>query len=125
MTSKHTPGPWVAQKGAGYYVTRPKSRCAHVVGVCNRTSLVDGDCEAEAEANARLIAAAPDLLEALKSALNALSACSNLRATDLAQEAFDAHVANGVERHRLEWFVDNSQEIASAEAAIAKAEGRQ
>lgn len=117
MTSKHTPGPWqtsVEQDVTGY-------PCFFIHGFSGPEKY-DKPVH---EANARLIAAAPDLLEALKSALNALSACSNLRATDLAQEAFDAHVANGVERHRLEWFVDNSQEIASAEAAIAKAEGRQ
>jgi hypothetical protein len=68
---KHTPGPWAAKKGVGWYVVRiahsQDDNFAIAVG-SNKTSLVDaptGD-DAEAEANARLIAAAPDLLEALE-----------------------------------------------------------
>jgi len=62
--SKHTPGPWVAQ---GRYI-----------GVKGHMSYI-GECgdqngnwtnEPMAVANARLIAAAPDLLEALKSLID-------------------------------------------------------
>lgn len=59
--SKHTPGPW---KWTGQAVTVPSGQRLLVNGV----SLPLGnhaDSE-EADANARLIAAAPDLLEALK-----------------------------------------------------------
>lgn len=57
---QHTPGPWKADKWAGdaWTVCAPYSHYSvcHLVG-CNN-----------AEANARLMASAPDLLEALKAA---------------------------------------------------------
>lgn len=57
--TKHTPGPWVAEPGGG--------RGAWIMGA-NRewTALACGDTDESANANARLIAAAPELLEALK-----------------------------------------------------------
>lgn len=68
----HTPGPWIAKKGAGWYITRPdahaRREAAFVVGVHPSVSLVDApsDDDAEAEANAHLIAAAPAMLAALE-----------------------------------------------------------
>ena len=59
MNTKHTPGPWVIEsrtnKGAGFSIIAKEAHfscagVAHYIG----------------EADARLIAAAPDLLEALK-----------------------------------------------------------
>lgn len=66
MNAKHTPGPWnTGQRGRMLNVGH------------NGTLIATIDCrsqhpavEAEAHANARLIAAAPELLEALHSALN-------------------------------------------------------
>ena len=72
---KYTKGPWVARKGAGWIVVREHAKArreaAIVVGMTPRVSLVSDPAapwweEGESEANARLIAAAPDLLEALK-----------------------------------------------------------
>jgi peroxiredoxin len=63
MKTKHTPGPWTAKealqyKGIGW------SSSIHA----NDEFLTDswGDTKQQAEANARLIAAAPDLLKALQ-----------------------------------------------------------
>lgn len=52
--SKHTPGPWVYKKTSGFDYG---STAYWVPGICTNI---------DKEADARLIAAAPDLLEALK-----------------------------------------------------------
>lgn len=65
MTAKHTPGPWSVQDGDrvfGYSTGKPYSHCLHE-GIGYKT---------EREANARLIAAAPELLAALEGAEKAL-----------------------------------------------------
>ena len=76
MTSKHTPGPWsyigddetggikFAEVAAGEIGTRAHRSVAWCIGVDERR------LDAATKANARLIAAAPDLLEALKAVLN-------------------------------------------------------
>ncbi len=64
--SKHTPGPWEAHLDEAYFVTGPdRGRVAimtHLKGAHGLGGRRSGD---ESAANARLIAAAPDLLEAL------------------------------------------------------------
>ena len=72
MTSKHTPGPWsyigddetggikFAEVAAGEIGTRAHRSVAWCIGVDERR------LDAATKANARLIAAAPDLLEALQ-----------------------------------------------------------
>ena len=72
--AKHTPGPWTIDKHG--IITGGAYQCTSVGAVCtwqaeNRakagTAIMDGwtgEMLAEATANARLIAAAPDLLEA-------------------------------------------------------------
>lgn len=63
-TVKHTPGPWRAAKAAHGVIDIFDSRDRDIV------TIFGGGVEAESkEANARLIAAAPDLLEALKALL--------------------------------------------------------
>jgi hypothetical protein len=59
--SAHTPGPWKVQEGGKYVeaVTCTVARIYHL------PDLMD-DADAESQANARLIAAAPALLEALE-----------------------------------------------------------
>ena len=96
-TATHTPGPWEARKGAGWYVARPRYGGATLAVGMEAVTLVTSPSEtqwnddAESEANARLIAAAPDLLEALE----------NL----------------------IEWEWKISGLIKNARAAIAKARG--
>lgn len=68
--SAHTPRPWAADLGETYAVTAPdKGRvaiCTHLKGAHGLGGRRTGD---EVAANARLIAAAPDLLEALQALL--------------------------------------------------------
>jgi len=63
MTTKYTPGPWAFIVPDGVSVRHPQVY-SDTGPICNATWLGDGRLK-ELEANARLIAAAPDLLEAL------------------------------------------------------------
>ncbi len=70
--SKHTPGPWYA---VGYWVEHGDSVAD--ICTCDPAAIEQehlGRTSAEIEANARLIAAAPDLLEALKSMPQSMAA---------------------------------------------------
>lgn len=90
--SKHTPGPWYHRSPTGFVGTVADSiMVASVYGD-------DPNCREDGRqiANARLIAAAPEMLEAL--------------------QAFEAHYPLGVNP-----FLDDA--FRSARAAIAKAEG--
>ena len=62
--SKHTPGPWAHINPDGYTVRHPQVY-SDTGPVCNATWLGDGRIN-ELRANARLIAAAPETLEALQ-----------------------------------------------------------
>lgn len=67
MTAKHTPGPWVADDNEGFSPWSIWSRMApsgH--GTPGRKVAVVDDCSGHSDADAQLIAAAPELLEALK-----------------------------------------------------------
>jgi hypothetical protein len=71
LVAKHTPGPWKAQMIDGRMGVTANHMCSFPgmrYDICER---VGGDCTAKPtkgtpEANARLIAAAPELLEALQ-----------------------------------------------------------
>lgn len=92
--SKHTPGPWALMPGNPLQVT-------DMLGHPDPLYLaeINGNNKAQAAADARLIAAAPDLLEALQHLL------TDAIALDLRDSAF-----SGV--------------LIEARAAIAKAEGK-
>jgi hypothetical protein len=98
--SKHTPGPWRywTQSRAG----RGEDTCTFVSA--DSTEVLRAVTKTITEADADLIAAAPDLLEALKLVMPAL------------------------EHMRLQWprseFDDSIDIVANARTAIAKAEGR-
>ena len=63
MNTKHTPGPWnVSPSAKASTLTRVFDETGKLVASANGPGLFEGG---EAEANARLIAAAPELLEAL------------------------------------------------------------
>lgn len=97
MTQTHTPGPWIVARGDSVYARRGDGPLAPIAD-CNASRTVTA---ANRAANAVLIAAAPDLLAALR-AFNAW-----YMATD------------------LPWNFDISQTVLDGiDAAIAKAEGR-
>lgn len=111
-TGKHTPGPWVVGGESGndseaeFIVTKDESRT-----IAWTTNTFDADADdgygsevitEEDRANGRLIAAAPELLEALKSVVDQLEGIG----------IPDWHGAEGLC-------------LESAKAAIAKAEGNQ
>ena len=63
MTSKHTPGPWVAGKDVA---TNVFTDCRRYL-ICSCEDITEYDTtDSEKKANARLIAAAPELLAALR-----------------------------------------------------------
>ncbi|MFU7155781.1 hypothetical protein ACM74Y_26590 [Pseudomonas aeruginosa] len=101
--SKHTPGPWVALKAEqavheqDYYIASERGVVGYWKG---GKSWHDDDKWVLTEADARLIAAAPELLEALEYAANRLNSCLILL------ECADDFIA---------------KETAQARAAIAKA----
>lgn len=64
--AKHTPGPWEACDAGDY--SDYDGKCRVILGDDLRIAVALGD-HAENDANARLIAAAPDLLAALEVAL--------------------------------------------------------
>jgi hypothetical protein len=68
--SNHTPGPWVFNdEGEGIFIHAPQSRkyvCDVTVTNPVYAHPESAICNAEALTNARLIAAAPDMLAALK-----------------------------------------------------------
>lgn len=67
LAPKHTPGPWLVRQPGGTVVITP-SGDGRTFSEVART--VSGSLNSERHANARLIAAAPDLLEALTEALD-------------------------------------------------------
>lgn len=75
MSTKHTPGPWGAFHGSviAKSITYSNSRSNRVCHIER-----EGTPSSEVDANANLIASAPELLEALKEALaliGSMSAC--------------------------------------------------
>ena len=76
MTTKHTPGPWLLRTtptsaGLCHIVSAADWRGAFIYGDGIRKGVDDALPKAqELAANARLIAAAPDLLEALQALVN-------------------------------------------------------
>ena len=113
---KHTPGPWVANAGHDSYLRETSSddpiHAYHVSEsseVGYTVAIVLGDVpELDCAANARLIAAAPELLEALKLVRSIIS--------DGAAVGFN--YADGDWAERL--FASQ----ATSHAAITKAEGK-
>lgn len=119
--AKHTPGPW-AVFSAGVFALRPETRIERGaisnyrrmiveldegIEVCPHGEDCDGECmESENEANAHVIAAAPDLLDALKTVAFVLS--GPLLLCRRCKEPVETH----------------SPRLCEVAAAIAKAEGR-
>jgi hypothetical protein len=112
--SKHTPGPWkVIQAGDPFNVPRIIAERGGVAVVCVNRYMGEKGPSAEESANARLIAAAPDLLAALKIAYFELNA---IHARDGVPYTSDGW-KSGVDQAYF------SSVVEQARAAIAKAEG--
>lgn len=103
MGIKHTPGPWFITGTMTKYVeARIPGRMIQEVAACGPTAADDGYGEQQM-ANARLIAAAPELLEALTDAV-------------IDFDNWAAHEDNHPHEHLVVW-------VEKARAAIAKAKG--
>lgn len=103
----HTPGPWQyapilcrSENDRGWLVCVPDVRIADVWPMNDE----DGNASPEAKANARLIAAAPDLLATLRKLI----------------EAVDEHLADNGGNDPYKTF---GRRMRTARAAIAKATG--
>lgn len=94
--TKHTPGPWMVRKMREHYAIESETRR---VAEVRHASGPDWDSELDA----RLIAAAPELLEALRSCLEWME--------------FTIPKLNETNTHRMNW----GGPISKARTAIAKA----
>ena len=105
--AKYTPGPWTPEFGEAYRVRAKQDggQVAIMMNLKGRHGLAGRRTGDEVAANARLIAAAPELLEALLSAKNTLVAFK-----------FQPGDANCWEPH-------DEENLALVDAAIAKATG--
>lgn len=99
MDTKHTPGPWMRDKKASMRICDTNDR---QVAACGGRQSNMENVDDENEANATLIASAPELLEALQSIISQ---------ADAQFKAGDRHATF------------NKQTIDSFRAAIAKATG--
>ena len=107
MTAKHTPGPWYADKFGDIWRRHPAELYENGGGIAGDKPIAQArigwrGIEQQGypvEQNARLIAAAPDLLEALK------------------------HIINTLVLNDEEGLIEHSEQIINARAAIAKATG--
>ena len=100
MSIKYTPGPWATFDGDDAFIIMPAGRSGQIA-----TVLKTGANAADASANAYLLNAAPDLLEALKMARQCIAYCRKAH--------LDVQSGEGIP---VEVFID---------AALAKAEGEQ
>lgn len=72
MTAKHTPGPWTPEFGEAYRVRAQQDggQVAIMMNLKGQHGLAGRRNGDEVAANARLIAAAPELLDALQAIIN-------------------------------------------------------
>ena len=104
MEAKHTPGPWHFKPAPRGILTKYRILSPTHSVSCDDYSLI---CEVSFEANARLIAAAPDLLEA----------CTELF------KAFE-QLLPGIGKIVCRDYANINEAPILARAAIAKAEGK-
>lgn len=118
MSTQHTPGPWIAKPENPNFVEDDEWTDFEVIpdkvlewGSPAPVAVCSFCYEEQAEANARLIAAAPDLLAALRALLTAEM---------LHETAMSANDVSGVDAaNEAKWPA-----VDAAHAAIAKATGK-
>ncbi len=103
----HTPGPWQVWDAMEGNTAKLHVGIVQQNGSVRLASLPNMSAIGEDEANARLIAAAPEMLEALEAITGLIRDCNNV---------YQNHAAN--------WIVKQPS-FAKAEAAIHKARGGQ
>ena len=108
MTTQHTPGPWHYKAMSGYDYG---STIYWIHGIC---------VNVHKQADARLIAAAPDLLEALK-AMEDRFGCRSSRQEDQPKTHGCHHLAETCTQ--CEGLVTGWKAVQAARAAITKATG--
>ena len=88
----HTPGPWIVHHDGNYPTVRKVIRAGHHSPVCGPIHgyMYSAEERGEQAANARLIAAAPCLLDALEKARNTLAGCGM---ANIAADICDAAIA--------------------------------
>jgi hypothetical protein len=114
--NKHTPAPWgieIAADGLNKWVGCSRYSVATIAQLPNQVNI------GEADANARLIAAAPELLEALKASVELVE-----REVTQADSLFlPSKQHQNLDGTPIRSFESKLYEIAAWRAAIAKAEG--
>lgn len=112
MTSetKHTPGPWKVDRTGKFHGQRPYGISANDGTTITRWGSISRPASLEAEANARLIAAAPEMLDLIQRMISAIDAGS--------VDSEEIDLGDGTQPHRFheEW-------AHYARAAISKATG--
>jgi len=98
---KHTPAPWIIDDE---YITTEKRLRDGIVEICAVDIGFDEPFETEQKANAKLISAAPELLDALQSLL------------DMYVDFINSGDAGN-------WNPEEEKEVIKARAAISKATG--
>jgi hypothetical protein len=133
MSNAHTPGPWVLEIRKGLGEACRDATVAEIgtpgkyrgnVAYLQSAEHIDGIAKDELIANARLIAAAPDMLAALR--LHQAWADSERTGPNYGEQTRDTH-PNGEEIWRIWWQgnLDLCDRANSATlAVIAKTEGR-
>lgn len=109
---KHTPGPWFEQVGFSDDVEITAESREGMVAICAMDLGFTGHIGVEQEANARLIAAAPDLLEACVEAAKTFRRYESLH--------LDKGTVDGAQKAAA-----NASQAKSIEAIIARARGEQ
>jgi len=115
MTAQHTPGPWHISK-SGQYIRKNDGPNWPAWNIAEMNQATDA-----AHANARLIAAAPELLAACEASLRDLSDLERHWANEA--ESFDHPVEKDERRMALDNLAATRRVIAQIRAAIAKARG--
>ena len=113
--SKHTPGPWTSRKGR---ILKEAGELSFCVADVKSVPLTYSKIGGEYEANAKLIAASPELLEALKLAEEMSVIFSWVSHLGNIPERRDEYLAEAIKADEL-----NDEAVDLRRQAIAKAEG--